>query len=234
VQHRRTIRILAALAGSALVVGALVPVSAGASSRPRTNLVGTFRLTAGSCTGFHISGTYFRLLLPDESVSGGRYFSNPDSLCSNKTYTLVEPGRQRGLVTGSYQPGPAHPFTRQGDALASAIMRPVAFTGINFSVATSKKDPQTGVKVPFPSILDRSGRLSGQVEAWSANWNFLYLNQGSPKPGGRRPGQTRAVSGSYDAATRAFVLTWTSAVVGGPFNGFTGYWHLAGTFTPKR
>ena len=66
----------------------------------------------------------------------------------------------------------------------------------------------------------------------SASWNNEYFNQGSPKPNGTRPGLTTPVSGSYDAATNAFVLTWSSQVVGGPFNGFTGYWHLVGTFVP--
>jgi hypothetical protein len=28
------------------------------------------------------------------------------------------------------------------------------------------------------------------------------------------------------------VLTWKSLIVGGQFNGFTGYWHLEGTFVP--
>ena len=36
----------------------------------------------------------------------------------------------------------------------------------------------------------------------------------------------------YDAATGAFVISWTSQIVGGPFNGFSGYWHLQGHFTP--
>ena len=36
------------------------------------------------------------------------------------------------------------------------------------------------------------------------------------------PGLTSPITGTYNAKTRAFVLTWTSQVVGGPFNGFTG------------
>jgi len=40
------------------------------------------------------------------------------------------------------------------------------------------------------------------------------------------------VSGTYDSATHAFVITGASEIVGGPFNGFTGYWHLPGTFAP--
>jgi hypothetical protein len=42
------------------------------------------------------------------------------------------------------------------------------------------------------------------------------------------------VTGTYNAKTHGFVLSWTSQVVGGPFNGFTGDWHLTGTFVAKR
>jgi hypothetical protein len=87
--------------------------------------------------------------------------------------------------------------------------------------------------VAAPEIFDNKGTLSGQVTAWSAAWNNLYFNQGSPKPGGGSPGLTAPVSGTYDSATHAYVLTWASQVVGGPFNGFTGYWHLQGTFVPS-
>ena len=55
-----------------------------------------------------------------------------------------------------------------------------------------------------------------------------------PKPGGAKPGLTAAVTGTYNAKTHAFLLSWTSQVVGGPFNGFTGEWHLTGTFVAKR
>jgi hypothetical protein len=40
------------------------------------------------------------------------------------------------------------------------------------------------------------------------------------------------VSGTYDAATGHFVLQWKSLIVGGPFDRFTGSWHLEGTFVP--
>jgi hypothetical protein len=40
------------------------------------------------------------------------------------------------------------------------------------------------------------------------------------------------VTGTYTPGTKAFVLSWASQVAGGPFNGFTGYRHLQGTFAP--
>lgn len=84
--------------------------------------------------------------------------------------------------------------------------------------------------MPPPTISVQKGKLSGQVEAWSASWNKLYFNQGSPKPGGSHPGLTEPLSGTFDPKTNTFVITWASQVVGGSFNGFTGFWHLEGTF----
>jgi hypothetical protein len=138
------------------------------------------------------------------------------------------------LVTGTYQPNPNPAFNAQGGALASGIVQPQSFTAIDFSIATNKVDPQTGDHVPAPSLSVANGKISGQVEAWSASWNKLYFNQGSPKPGGADPGLTAPVTGTYNAKTHAFLLSWTSQVVGGPFNGFTGDWHLTGTFVAKR
>src|SRR5207244_9158562 len=64
----------------------------------------------------------------------------------------------------------------------------------------------------------------------TAEWNKQYFNQGAPKPGASRP----TVTGTYNARTGAFVLQWTSLIKGGAFNGFTGLWHLQGTFRPAR
>jgi len=218
---------------SAVAFAAIQSPSEASSSNAKA-LVGTFKLDPGACQGYTVSGTYFRMISPGGSVAHGSFFSNPDSLCSNKTYTLAVPGRQGGLVTGRYQPDPKPAFNAQGGALASAIVQPQGFTAINFSIATNKTDPQTGASVPAPSIVDKNGKLSGQIEAWSAAWNKLYFNQGSPKPGGSHPGLTRPLTGTYNASSHAFVITWTSQVVGGPFNGFTGYWHLSGIFVPSK
>jgi len=193
-----------------LGVSTLFAAPSSAASSGRHALDGTFKLQAGACFGDAVTGTYFRMIFPNGSVSKGKFFDNPDSTCPNKTFTLAVPGQQGGLITG--------------------IVQPQSFTAIDFSIATNKKDPQTGLTVPPPAISDDHGKLSGQVEAWSAAWNKLYFNQGSPKPTGKRPGLTEPLSGTYNAKTRAFVITWASQVVGGPFNGFTGYWHLAGTF----
>jgi hypothetical protein len=225
---------LVALAG-ATSLGAAVTDAAGATRVHTIPLVGTFALTAGTCNAKtqQVAGSYFRLVFPGGSGNRGPFFMNADSLCSDKTYTILAPGYLGGLVTGSYQPNPTPVFDRKGNARANSVVRPVSFTGINLSLSTNQIDPQTGHKVPPPSIgVGDRGALSGQLEAFSAAWNQIFINQGSPKPGRTRPGTTTAVRGTYNPKTRAFVMTWTSQVVKGRFNQFIGYWHLAGTFVP--
>ncbi len=195
-------------------------------------LTGLFKLTPGtfnSASG--AAGSYVRLIMPGGSPDKGPYFSNPSS--KGGTYTLLAPGDDGGLLTGSFQEPPAKPFSVTGDALARRLIAPMRFAGVLFSALTSPKDPQTGITVPAPSIVNSNGTLSGQVQALSAAWNNAFFNQGSPKPDGSSPGLTAPVRGTYDAATHAYTLDWSSSVVGGPFNGFTGVWHFEGTFEAR-
>jgi hypothetical protein len=231
---RRLLSFSVVVSSLALAAGALAFEPANAASSGRHALVGTFKLQPGACVGTSVTGTYFQMIFPGGTVANGKFFDNPDSTCANKAYTLTVPGLRGGLVTGKYQPNPTPAFNAQGGALADSIVQPQSFTAIDFSIATSQKDPQTGLAVPPPAISVKSGKLSGQVEAWSASWNKLYFNQGSPKPNGSSPGLTAPLSGTYNSKTHAFVITWTSQVVGGPFNGFTGLWHLTGTFSSAK
>lgn len=217
---------------SAVALGAAPPANA---ASPVT-LVGTFKLTPGMCNPVAktVTGSYFRLIFPHGNVNTGYFFENTSSLCPDKSYTILKPGTQGGLVIGTYQRGPRRAFTRTGDARANAIVQPVLFATADLSLFTQPIDPQTGRAAPPPTIVESGGRLGGQLEALSMAWNKVFINQGSPKPGGVRPGLTAPVKGTYNARTHAFVLAWTSQIVGGPFTGFIGLWHLTGTFTPTR
>jgi hypothetical protein len=156
------------------VGGVALSVLAACSSGPSTAkpsvstgahaLVGTFRLTPGACVSSGATGTYFRMISPDGSIARGPFFANPDSTCSEKTYTLAKPGTDGGFVTGRYQPNPSPAFDPNGNALANEIVTPQPFTAIAFTVSTNKVDHQTGLTVPVPSIRVNHGRLSGQVE----------------------------------------------------------------------
>jgi hypothetical protein len=194
-------------------------------------LTGLFRINPGTYASGNAGGSWIRLVLAGGSVERGPFFTNPSS--KGGTYTLLNPGAEGGLRTGRFQEPPSPPFSLTGDALANKIMAPQRFAFISYSASTSPKDPQTGVAVPAPSIAVRDGKLSGQLQAVSAEWNNAFFNQGSPKPDGSNPGLTSPVTGTYDADTRAYTLDWTSQIVGGPFNDFSGHWHLEGTFEPS-
>ena len=169
------------------------------------------------------------MILPSGNQSGP-YIENSDSRCTDKTYTLFVPGSDGGLVSGGYQPAPNPGFNAAGDSLASKIIQPVKFFGRNFSLSTNPTDLQVGTAVPTPVLRAEGGRLTGDLSAFDATWNNQKFNQGAPKPGGALPGNTKAVDGSYDATTGRFSVTWSSQIVGGPFDNFTGQWHLEGTF----
>ena len=221
--------VLAVLAGVAIFRLTGGPTSSAKGAVP---LVGTFKVTAGVCnpvTGV-IAGSYFKLIFPGGNVHTGYFFENTSSSCFNKSVTTISAGTDGGLVTGEFQPGPQRAFTTKGDARANAIIRPVSFAAIDLSLSTQPTDPQTKRPVPPPVVENDGGRLSGNMEALSAEWRTTYFNQGSPKPGGLRPGLTQPVTGSYNVRTHAFTLNWTSKIIGGPFTGFIGQWHLAGRF----
>jgi hypothetical protein len=158
------------------------------------------------------AGSYFRMLQP--AAAGGGYFSNPYSTDSDKTYTPVTAGEDGGIETGKLQPAPSPAFDAQGNSLANLIITPASFTGINFGLATVGTAPSISVK---------NGKLSGQLTGFTAEWNNQTFPQGSS-----------AVKGTYNVKTRKYVLTWKSLVSGGPFNGFTGDWHLQGKFKLPR
>jgi len=217
------------------MVGPVVSMAlalAGAPAAFAAPLVGTFHITAGADSGGGVVGSYFRMILSGGTTSGP-YISNGSSSAADQTYTFLSPGTDGGLVTGSYQPEPVPAFDGTGNSLAVRIIAPTPFFGVAFSADTAAVDPQTAASVAAPSVSDDgAGHLTGDFRAWGASWNGSEFNQGSPKPDGSHPGLTAGPTGTYDSGTGHFTLEWTSLIVGGPFNGFTGKWHFEGTFVP--
>jgi hypothetical protein len=216
------------LAVAALVVPARSDAAPAATG---TKLVGTLEITPGSCSGGKVTGTYLRMILPSGGANGP-YLSNNDSACSDKSFTTLRPGTDGGLRIGSYQPMPSPPFGSSGDAKARRITGPTGFYGTNFSLATDSSDPQTRTKVPAPSVTVVGSTATADLRSFAVTWNNQYFNQGAPKPDGSTPGNTRKPTGTYDATTGQLTLSWTSQVVGGPFDKFTGSWHFEGRFVP--
>jgi hypothetical protein len=194
-------------------------------------LNGLFSLTPGSCAGSP-QGSYFRMILPAGGVDGP-FLGNSDSQCGDNTVTALAPGTDGGLITGRYQPQPAKPCTGTGDATAGTVTRPVRFYGVLFATSTNQTDPQTQSGTALPTINRYGNDLSGDLSAFAVTWNNQFFNQGAPKPGGDLPGNTTPVKGTIDGNGN-FTLTWTSLIVSGPFDGFTGLWHLQGHFGGSR
>jgi hypothetical protein len=205
--------------------------SVGYRQAAATALDGTLRLAPGSCAGGKITGTYFRMILPSGGTNGP-YMSNNDSTCSDQSFTPLSAGADGGIRVGSYQPIPSPAFASDGDAKANRITAPQAFYGTSFATATNATDPQTRTKTPAPRVALTGSTLTADLRSFSVTWNNQHFNQGAPKPNGSLPGITRAPTGAYDATSGAFTLDWTSEIVGGPFDKFTGKWHFEGVFVP--
>lgn len=78
---------------------------------------------------------------------------------------------------------------------------------------------------PFPmpnGMFDNAGGTTTfDISAFYANWNGTDFNQGNSAA-------TLTTSGCSGLSCN-FTLSWTSLIVGGPFNGNTGSWILNGT-----
>jgi hypothetical protein len=194
-----------------------------------------FKIDPGTCepTGPVTKGSYFRMIQPNGKPGEGPYVPNGDSPCGDKTWAPMKPGSDGGLKTGAYQPYGDPAFDDKGNGTFSSITQPTAWFAVTFAIATNEKDPQTGDGTSVPKIMVEDGKLSGDLSAYAAAWNKQHFNQGAPKPGGDRPGLTVGPTGTYDEAAKAYTLDWSSQIVGGPFNNFTGVWHLEGTFEPE-
>jgi hypothetical protein len=223
---RRTATGLLGLATVAVAAVALTGAPSQAASSKA--LDGTFKLAPGRFSGAKASGTYFRMITSHGSAKT-QYFTNPDSTAGDKTYTLGVPGTDGGLATGRYQEHPSPAFDSKGNARASKIMRPQPYTAIKFAIATLRKDPQSDKATAPPSATVSGRRLTVRLPGYTAEWNGVYFNQGAPKP----DGSGAPATGTYNAKTKHFVFTWSSTIKGGAFNGFTGFWHLEGTFKAR-
>jgi hypothetical protein len=196
-------------------------------------LKGLFRLNKADCTGAQVSGSYFRMIQPGGSAASGPYLQNNSSACADKSYTDLTPGKDGGLSTGAFQPQPDPPFDAANGGANDKITLPKEFFGTKFAAATNQTDPQTNLATVLPVIThDGNGKLSGDLRAFAAAYQGQHFNQGAPKPDGSTPGATTLPAGTYDAATKKFAIEWTSTIVGGPFNNFTGKRHFEGTFEP--
>ena len=76
---------------------------------------------------------------------------------------------------------------------------------------------------PISAMIDKTaGTISVDLSSWTANWAGINIYQGSS-----------SATGTWDQATGAFNIAWSSTVVDGPFYGITGDWTLQGFAVPE-
>ena len=196
------------------------------------DLVGLLAVAPGACDASGPSGSWFRMVQPNGTLADGPFVENGDSLCGDKTVTPLTPGTDGGLRVGQLQPQPEPPFDPAGNSLSGRIVVPQKWFAVAFGLATNGTDPQTGTSAEAPRITRDGDELTGELASLAASWNGQHFNQGSPKPGGERPGLTAGPTGTFDEDSGRYTLEWSSQIVGGPFSNFTGVWHLEGTFEP--
>lgn len=112
-------------------------------------------------------------------------------------------------LLGSYQSlgstftffgGPVNMFTGDG------TMAPYGGTAVN------------GGPAPTATLDNVANTINVNLSSFTAWWNGTNFNQGAP-----------SVTGSWNPGTGAYNISWSSTVVGGPFNGQTGNWSFQGT-----
>lgn len=253
-------RLVGAVAAPGLVLGLVAGCGSDQDAQPDGELVGLFRLTPGKVVDGKVTGTSFKMVQIGGTAAKGPFMKNADSPADGGETTLLAPGSSGGLRTAGYQTQPDPAFAKDGDSQAAAITKPTDFFGVKFSISTNAVDPQTKTAVAPPTVTLKDGKLEADLSSWAASWNNQDFNQGAPKPvsstDAKAPGEQKAekvwdwvsgtyleaapaasvngkkATGTYDEKTRTFTLDWTSLIQGGPFNSFTGSWHLEGTFEP--
>ena len=208
---------------------------------PNGEVKGTVVIDAGTCSNTgELSGSHFRMIEPGGTAEKGPYISNYDSLCSDKTYTLLSPGSV-GLRLGEFQDAPDPAFDEATNGLAGEMFKPTRFYSVDFGFSTESKHPYEKETLSPPQFFvelnsDRSNlttaKLTGRINSIFISWNSEFLEQGSPHPEGFK-GATKLPVGTINLETGRFDLEWLSQVDEGNFDGFVGDWHITGILKPN-
>jgi len=163
-------------------------------------LLVTGAVQAAPVTSLDVSGGFFNMNAPIEA--GGE-----------------SPIGAFTMDMGSYQ-GDETAITN-GDPSSGYVTWAFGFFGdvTNFTTGASNQ-AGVGGGGPAPSGVtdDVAGTITLDLSSWFANWNGTSFNQGSA-----------GTVGTYDALTGDFSVSWSQLIVGGAFDGKTGYWELNGT-----
>jgi hypothetical protein len=86
----------------------------------------------------------------------------------------------------------------------------------NYATANNAAGSQLGGPVPTGTVDAVAGTMTLNLSSWFADWNGTSFNQGS------------AATGTWNAGTGAYNISWSKLITGGSFNGKTGDWTAQG------
>lgn len=163
-------------------------------------------------------------------------------------------GSHQNFVLDPDEPHPkGHPLAIYGagsgfsglPTSTSTGMAIFSFFGANTYIGTNPLSYQSAnLKPPVMASVDADGNLSAELSSWEVMWNGSVFEQGprvvaedfdwSTVPVELWPPSAPATgfipaTGTYDYDTGDYVVAWEALIVGGPFNGVRGFWHLEGT-----
>jgi hypothetical protein len=206
-----------------------------AATTSTARLIGLFRLAPGDCTTPHAkpTGSYLIVL----SASADRAVRNPAGGCANPDYTPLRPGTAGGLTTGRFQPLPAPAFDAHRNSLASAVIKPVRFGPYTLGVGTDPHDeqgaPSGAPAYPAPVALATGATLDIDLRSLVLTYAGRSGSTCASSYGlGCWELGSKSATGSYDAATRRFVVDWFSGESFSP-KGDSIEVHLEGTFVTQ-
>ena len=181
---------------------------------------------------------------------GGSYFAmgsnNP-----NGNAAMLSPGTADGIQLDSFQnfvtdPNEPHPDGHPdapfgaGSGYSALVSEGSAFSSFSFFgtstyIGLNPISYQSGIAKNTPTLDLVSGScvsnvcdITADFSAWEVYWNGSVFEQG-PRPDNTLPFELAA--GTVDIVTGDYALDWSSQILGGPFNGVTGFWHIEGQFT---
>ena len=172
--------------------------------------MGVTAADAGSISNMTVTSGYFGM----GAFTGGTYIpftgiGSSNDLASYSTFS----GNGTPQATGS------------GGACAPGTIACFDFGAAQVNTFLAASSAQSGVSGGGPTLSGQSydeagGSTAIDLTGFFANWNTTDFNQGA---NGVSLNTTNCVAGTCD-----FTASWTNAIVGGPFDGNTGCWIIAG------
>ena len=163
-------------------------------------------LVAASSSAFAASATIGDLTMTSGTFFMGGVTTSPVAWTNTTNPTA-------NMVSGYQSLGVLFPFFGNNVSAYTAAS--------NLGAANTPAGTIAGGPIPSGTMDTTAGTMNVNLSSLFANWNGSDFNQGNS-----------AVSGTLSGCSGnscTYNMTWSSLIVGGAFNGFTGTWTATGT-----